>query len=89
MVVSYLIHIVCLTISKEPNRVLTENIAPALDAVKYEIQHFDLPPMAEGPFIGKGPQVDAMWDYITDGRMSDILEPSLTASLTDLQFLIR
>jgi hypothetical protein len=27
--------------------------------------------MADGPFIGKGPEVDAMWDYITDGRTSN------------------
>lgn len=43
--------------------------APALGAIKYEIQHFDLPPVAEGPFIGKGDDVDAMWEYITDGSM--------------------
>lgn len=45
----------------------TENLAPALGAIKYEIQHFDLPPVPEGPFVGKGDDVDAMWDYITDG----------------------
>ncbi|KAK7965083.1 hypothetical protein PG996_000557 [Apiospora saccharicola] len=43
-----------------------ETYSPALPAIKYEIQHFDLPPVPEGPFIGKGPEVDAMWDYITD-----------------------
>ncbi|KAK9423064.1 hypothetical protein SUNI508_04358 [Seiridium unicorne] len=46
---------------------LPDTYSPALDAIKYEIQHFDLPPVAEGPFIGKGPEVDAMWEYITDG----------------------
>ncbi|KAK6864181.1 hypothetical protein PG995_000709 [Apiospora arundinis] len=43
-----------------------ETYSPALSAIKYEIQHFDLPPVPEGPFIGKGPEVDKMWDYITD-----------------------
>lgn len=44
---------------------LTSSIAPAASAVKYETQHFDLPPIAEGPFIGKGDDVDARWDYIS------------------------
>jgi len=39
--------------------------APAASAVKYETQHFDLPPIPEGPFIGKGDDVDARWDYIS------------------------
>ncbi|KAI0914382.1 hypothetical protein F4823DRAFT_351890 [Ustulina deusta] len=38
--------------------------SPAASAVKYETQHFDLPPIAEGPFIGKGDDVDARWDHI-------------------------
>ncbi|KAI4597051.1 hypothetical protein KJ359_004964 [Pestalotiopsis sp. 9143b] len=46
---------------------LPETYSPALGAIKYEIQHFDLPPVPEGPFVGKGDDVDAMWDYITDG----------------------
>lgn len=49
-------------------------IAPALSSIKYEIQHFDLPPVAEGPFIGKGPEVDAMWEYITDGSKSILFD---------------
>ncbi|KAI1368518.1 hypothetical protein F5Y08DRAFT_267010 [Xylaria arbuscula] len=39
--------------------------SPAASAVEYETQHFDLPPIAEGPFIGKGDDVDAKWDYIS------------------------
>ncbi|KAJ8119279.1 hypothetical protein ONZ43_g3738 [Nemania bipapillata] len=35
-----------------PHWLLCENIeTPATSAVKYETQHFDLPPIAEGPFI--------------------------------------
>lgn len=41
------------------------SIAPAASAVKYETQHFDLPPVAEGRFIGKGDDVDAAWDEIS------------------------
>lgn len=44
---------------------LTRFIAPAASAVKYETQHFDLPPIAEGPFIGKGDDVDERWDQIS------------------------
>lgn len=44
-----------------------ETYSPALGAVQYEIQRFDLPAVPEGPFVGKGPEVDKMWDYITDG----------------------
>ncbi|KAI6710416.1 hypothetical protein JHW43_007063 [Diplocarpon mali] len=40
--------------------------SPAQGAVKYEIKQFDLPPVPEGPFVGKGPEVDAAWDYITN-----------------------
>ncbi|KAI1335471.1 hypothetical protein F5Y15DRAFT_397435 [Xylariaceae sp. FL0016] len=39
--------------------------SPAASAVKYETQHFDLPPIAEGPFIGKGDDVDERWDQIS------------------------
>ncbi|RDW72844.1 hypothetical protein BP6252_06751 [Coleophoma cylindrospora] len=39
---------------------------PAQSAIKYEIQHFDLPPVPKGPYIGKGPEVDAAWNYITN-----------------------
>ncbi|KAI1117119.1 hypothetical protein F5Y14DRAFT_404880 [Nemania sp. NC0429] len=39
--------------------------SPAAGAVKYETQHFNLPPIAEGPFIGMGDDVDAQWDYIS------------------------
>ncbi|KAF1956841.1 hypothetical protein CC80DRAFT_392219, partial [Byssothecium circinans] len=40
--------------------------SPLNEAVKYEIKHFDLPPIPEGPFIGVGDRVDAMWDWATD-----------------------
>ncbi|KAH9887534.1 hypothetical protein F4778DRAFT_431325 [Xylariomycetidae sp. FL2044] len=40
--------------------------SPAASAVKYETQQFDLPPVAEGPFIGKGDDVDSHWDRITN-----------------------
>ncbi|KAI8966863.1 hypothetical protein F5Y11DRAFT_308370 [Daldinia sp. FL1419] len=39
--------------------------SPAASAVKYETQHFDLPPFAEGPFVGMGDDVDAAWDGIS------------------------
>ncbi|OTA66687.1 hypothetical protein K449DRAFT_420345 [Hypoxylon sp. EC38] len=39
--------------------------SPAAKAVKYETQHFDLPPVPEGPFVGKGDIVDAAWDDIS------------------------
>ncbi|KAK8115000.1 hypothetical protein PG999_007069 [Apiospora kogelbergensis] len=39
-------------------KILPALSAPALPAIKYEIQHFDLPPVPEGPFIGKGDEVD-------------------------------
>ncbi|KAI2630946.1 hypothetical protein GGR54DRAFT_177870 [Hypoxylon sp. NC1633] len=39
--------------------------SPATSAVKYETQHFDLPPVAEGRFIGKGDDVDTAWDEIS------------------------
>jgi hypothetical protein len=47
------------------------DLAPALSSIKYEIQHFDLPPVPEGPFVGKGDEVDEMWNYITDGGKSE------------------
>lgn len=52
-----------LNISVKMNLMLS--LAPAASAVKYETQHFDLPPVAEGPFIGKGDDVDAKWDEIS------------------------
>ncbi|KAF3024342.1 hypothetical protein E8E14_014085 [Neopestalotiopsis sp. 37M] len=58
----------CIKSAKHPETGrLPETYSPALGAIKYEIQHFDLPPVPEGPFVGKGDDVDAMWDYITDG----------------------
>ncbi|OTB06921.1 hypothetical protein M426DRAFT_318631 [Hypoxylon sp. CI-4A] len=39
--------------------------SPAASAVKYETQHFDLPPVVEGQYIGKGDDVDAAWDAIS------------------------
>ncbi|KAI1085723.1 hypothetical protein F5B20DRAFT_575231 [Whalleya microplaca] len=39
--------------------------SPAVEAVKYETQHFDLPPFTEGPFVGMGDDVDAAWDEIS------------------------
>ncbi|KAI0480356.1 hypothetical protein GGR56DRAFT_268388 [Xylariaceae sp. FL0804] len=66
--------------------------SPAASAVKYETQHFDLPPVAEGPFIGEGPEVDANWDYIS--RVGDHmisreemlnlgLDPDISLAITD------
>jgi len=55
--------------------------APAQSAVEYEIRKFDLPAVPQGPFVGKGPEVDAMWDYITDSSMSTILYNILIRAL--------
>lgn len=55
--------------------VLTESVAPAQSAVKYEIQNFDLPPVSKGPYVGKGPEVDAAWDYITSSSTLNTPEP--------------
>lgn len=41
--------------------------APVNEAIEYQIKHFDLKPIPDGPFVGKGPQVDAMWEWATDG----------------------
>ncbi|KAI0195024.1 hypothetical protein F4808DRAFT_331271 [Astrocystis sublimbata] len=38
--------------------------SPAISAVGYETRRFDLPPFADGPFVGKGDDVDAKWDGI-------------------------
>lgn len=46
---------------------LTVHTAPINEAVEYQIKHFDLKPIPDGPFVGKGPQVDAMWEWATDG----------------------
>lgn len=46
-------------------QLLIRSTAPAASAVKYETQHFDLPAVAQGPFIGKGDDVDARWDAIS------------------------
>ncbi|KAG9244481.1 hypothetical protein BJ878DRAFT_421308 [Calycina marina] len=40
-------------------------LAPAAKAIQYEIQHFDLPPMPVGPFVGKGKAVDEAWEAIS------------------------
>jgi len=37
------------------------------EAIEYKIEHFVLPPIPSGPFIGKGLEVDAMWEWATDG----------------------
>lgn len=50
---------------------LTLLSAPAASAVKYETQHFDLPPVAKGPYIGKGDDVDAKWEEISRGMSRD------------------
>ncbi|KAI0166436.1 hypothetical protein GGR57DRAFT_446735 [Xylariaceae sp. FL1272] len=66
--------------------------SPAASAVKYETQHFDLPAIAEGPFIGKGPEVDERWEYIS--RIGDTmisheemvnlgLNPDVSLKITD------
>ncbi|KAI1777866.1 hypothetical protein F4818DRAFT_408156 [Hypoxylon cercidicola] len=66
--------------------------SPAASAVKYETQHFDLPPIAEGPFIGKGDDVDAKWEDIS--RIGDTmisreemvnlgLDPDSSLAITD------
>ncbi|KAI0512697.1 hypothetical protein F5B22DRAFT_614882 [Xylaria bambusicola] len=66
--------------------------SPAASAVKYETQHFDLPPKAEGPFIGKGDDVDARWDYISavgdtmishEEMISLGLDPETSLKITD------
>ncbi|CAI6285160.1 unnamed protein product [Periconia digitata] len=41
--------------------------SPVNEAIKYEIKHFDLAPIPDGPFVGKGDDVDAMWEWATDG----------------------
>ncbi|CAJ2509895.1 Uu.00g057950.m01.CDS01 [Anthostomella pinea] len=66
--------------------------SPAASAVKYETQHFDLPAVAEGPFMGKGDDVDAKWDYISDigdtmisrEEMLNLgLNPDISLAITD------
>ncbi|KAI0022069.1 hypothetical protein F4780DRAFT_735450 [Xylariomycetidae sp. FL0641] len=66
--------------------------SPAAAAVKYETQHFDLPPIAEGPFIGKGDDVDERWEYISRvgdtmisrDEMLDLgLNPDISLAITD------
>ncbi|KAI9049771.1 hypothetical protein LZ554_005922 [Drepanopeziza brunnea f. sp. 'monogermtubi'] len=49
-----------------PSSTIPTTYLPAQSAIKYEIKQFDLPPVPEGPYIGKGPEVDAKWDYITN-----------------------
>ncbi|KAI0013687.1 hypothetical protein F4779DRAFT_348953 [Xylariaceae sp. FL0662B] len=66
--------------------------SPAIEAVKYETQHFDLPPIAEGPFVGKGDDVDEAWDEISaigDTKISREemiklgLDPDSSLAITD------
>ncbi|KAI1816765.1 hypothetical protein GGS20DRAFT_536118 [Poronia punctata] len=66
--------------------------SPAASAVKHETQHFDLPPVAKGPFIGIGDDVDARWDYISaigDTMISREemvklgLDPDISLNITD------
>jgi hypothetical protein len=64
-----------MTFCKKRNRCETEielmtDVAPVNEAIEYQIKHFDLKPIPDGPFVGKGPQVDAMWEWATDGSMS-------------------
>ncbi|KAI0180436.1 hypothetical protein GGR52DRAFT_243742 [Hypoxylon sp. FL1284] len=66
--------------------------SPAASAVKYETQHFDLPPIAEGPFIGKGDDVDEKWEEIShigdtmisrDEMLNLGLDPDNSLAITD------
>ncbi|KAI1634148.1 hypothetical protein F4809DRAFT_543748 [Biscogniauxia mediterranea] len=66
--------------------------SPAASAVKYETQHFDLPPIAEGPYIGKGDDVDARWDYISavgdtmisrEDMINLGIDPDVSLAITD------
>ncbi|KAH8673685.1 hypothetical protein BX600DRAFT_433300 [Xylariales sp. PMI_506] len=57
----------CVKSARHSGGELPLTYSPALGSIKYEIQHFDLPPEPVGPFIGAGNDVDDMWRYITDG----------------------
>ncbi|KAI0971125.1 hypothetical protein F4678DRAFT_433794 [Xylaria arbuscula] len=66
--------------------------SPAASAVKYETQNFDLPAIAEGPFTGKGDDVDAQWDHISaigdtmisHEEMTKLgLKPDISLKITD------
>ncbi|KAF2005670.1 hypothetical protein P154DRAFT_483134 [Amniculicola lignicola CBS 123094] len=41
--------------------------SPVNEAIKYEIKHFDLPPIPSGPYVGEGDDIDAKWNWATDG----------------------
>ncbi|KAI5868033.1 hypothetical protein GGS23DRAFT_8141 [Durotheca rogersii] len=66
--------------------------SPAASAVKYETQQFDLPPKAEGPYVGKGDDVDAAWDEISaigdtmisrEEMLKLGLDPDVSLAITD------
>ncbi|EOO02867.1 hypothetical protein UCRPA7_1626 [Phaeoacremonium minimum UCRPA7] len=40
--------------------------SPAAPAVKYDTVRYNLTPVVDGPYVGYGPEVDAMWDHISD-----------------------
>ncbi|KAI0128648.1 hypothetical protein BJ170DRAFT_682434 [Xylariales sp. AK1849] len=57
----------CMRSARHPTDPIPVTYSPALSAINYEIKHFDLPPVPAGPFVGKGDEVDKMWEYLTDG----------------------
>ena len=34
--------------------------------MKYDTVRYNLTPVVDGPYVGYGPEVDAMWDHISD-----------------------
>lgn len=50
-------------------------VAPAQASVTYETVKFDLPMVPTGPYVGKGPDVDAAWEAITDCKQTPVAWP--------------
>ena len=69
--VSNLVYVQLSGLSRK-RRILTLFAAPAISSVSYQHHQFDLPAVPEGKFVGKGPEVDAAWDYITDSSTSNL-----------------
>ncbi|KAJ4296818.1 hypothetical protein N0V90_006866 [Kalmusia sp. IMI 367209] len=57
---------VCMRSTKQADAI-PMTFSPLNEAIEYQIKHFDLPPIPGGPFVGKGADVDAMWEWATDG----------------------
>ncbi|KAF2727229.1 hypothetical protein EJ04DRAFT_393297, partial [Polyplosphaeria fusca] len=55
----------CMRSTKQGDSIPT-TWSPVNEAIQYETKHFDLPPVPDGPFVGKGDVVDAKWDWLTD-----------------------